>query len=715
MSHKKKKSPVTHSTSVSSSIPYDKLLVKLFSNHKSKSLSHKQICSLLKIKEGAQRKLVFDKLIELTRKGIIKRVGHSEFSLTREENLIYGSLSIVNSGVGFVSVSGEGKDIFISPNNMGNAMDGDQVEVRILKSGGKRIEGEITQVLARERTHIVGRIRFNTKQPRLIPDNPKLGAEILLDEEFLHGAQHGDRVIAKIVGWPAQGKLWGEVVETLSGLTDHDSEMLSILCYNGIPFEFPQEVIDEAQNIDTEIKEIEVKNRRDFKDILTFTIDPIDAKDFDDALSYQALENGNIEVGIHIADVGHYVRPGSALDKEAQKRGNSVYLADRVIPMLPEQLSNIACSLRPNEDKYCFSVVLEFDKSNDIVNEWFGKTRIHSDHRFTYEEAQEIIENKEGKYCQEILTLDTIAKYYRSKRLTKGALDIESEEIRFRFDKSGEPSEVMIKRSKDAHKLIEEFMLLANKKVAEHIGKPRKNHVVPSSVYRIHDLPDPAKIDQLKVFLDKFGLTLNSFEPKHIAKNLNALFDKIKGNAEAGFIQSLAIRTMAKAAYDTENIGHYGLSFEYYSHFTSPIRRYADLLIHRILQEELTSKKHSISGEKLQDVCKHISKMERKASDSERESAKYFQTLFVAEHIGETFKGVVTGIADHGLFVRMNDNLCEGMVPIQEIPGDRFYFDQNTFRIVGARTKKEFNFGDSVTVRIVDVKPKKRQIDLELL
>jgi ribonuclease R len=715
MLRKKKFSQASKATPSTTSIPYDKLLVKLFSNHSSKALSHKQICTLLKVKEGAQRKLVFDKLIELTRKGVVKRIGHSEFSLTKNENLVHGSLSIVNSGVGFVSISKEGKDIFISPPNMGNAMDGDQVEVRILKSSGKRIEGEITQVIARERTHIVGRIRYNTKQPRLIPDNPKLGAEILLDEDFLQGAQHGDRVIAKIVGWPAQGKLWGEVVETLSGLTDHDSEMLSILCYNGISFEFPQEVLQEAQNIITEITDDEVKNRRDFKQILTFTIDPADAKDFDDALSFHPLENGNIEVGIHIADVGHYVKYGGHLDKEAQKRGNSVYLADRVIPMLPEQLSNIACSLRPNEDKYCFSVVLEFDKSFDIVNEWFGKTRIYSDHRFTYEEAQEIIENNEGKYSQEILILDKIAKHYRSKRLVKGALDIESEEVRFRFDKNGEPSEVMIKRSKDAHKLIEEFMLLANKKVAEFIGKPRKNHIVPTSVYRVHDLPDPAKIDQLKVFLDKFGLTLNSFEPKHIAKNLNALFDKIKGNAESGFIQSLAIRTMAKAAYDTENIGHYGLSFEYYSHFTSPIRRYADLVIHRILQEELTSKKHLISGEKLQDVCKHISKMERKAADAERESAKYFQTLFVADQIGETFSGVVTGIADHGLFVRMNDNLCEGMVPIQDIPGDRFYFDQNTFRIIGAKTKKEFNFGDTVKVRIVDVKPKKRQIDLELL
>jgi ribonuclease R len=432
-------------------------------------------------------------------------------------------------------------------------------------------------------------------------------------------------------------------------------------------------------------------------------------------LSFQNLENGNIEVGIHIADVGHYVQIGSALDKEAQKRGNSVYLADRVIPMLPEQLSNIACSLRPLEDKYCFSVVLEFDSNYTIVNEWFGKTRIFSNHRFTYEEAQDIIEKKEGLYSKEILKLDAIAKFYRSKRLVKGALDIESEEIRFKFNPNGEPSEVVIKRSKDAHKLIEEFMLLANKKVAEFIGKPRKNHQVPTSVYRIHDLPDPAKIDQLKVFLDKFDLTLNSFDPKHIAKSLNKLFDQIKGNAEAGFVQSLAIRTMAKAAYDIENIGHYGLSFEYYSHFTSPIRRYADLLIHRILFDELTTKKHHYQNENLQTICKHISKTERKAADAERESAKYFQTLFVEDNIGEEFTGIITGIADHGLFVRMDQNLCEGMVPIQDIPGDRFYFDQDTFRIIGARTKKEYNFGDVVKVKIIEVKPQKRQIDLELI
>ena len=699
---------------INSSIPYDKLILKLITSQKNKVLSHRQICGMLTIKDPSLRKLIFEKLVDLSRQGKINRVGHAEFSLSTTESLLIGNLTIVNSGVGFVNIEGQAKDVFVGPNNLGNAMDGDEVEIRILKSGGRRTEGEVISVLKRERTHVVGKVRYNTKQPRLIVDNPKLGGEINIEEDFLNGAKHGDKVILRITDWPANGKLWGEVIEVLSNRNDHDSEMISILCYNGIPFQFPEEVVTEAETTKTEVSEEEVKLRRDFKGITTFTIDPIDAKDFDDALSFQVLPTGNIEIGIHIADVGHYVRPGSPLDMEARKRGNSVYLADRVIPMLPEQLSNIACSLRPNEDKYCFSVVLEFDTQFSIVSEWFGKTRIFSNHRFSYEDAQEIIEAKTGIYSEEILKLDEIAKHYRSIRLSKGALNIESEEIRFRMDGSGNPEAVMVKKSKDAHKLIEEFMLLANKKVAEFIGKPRKNHSPPTSVYRIHDLPDPAKIEQLKVFLDKFDISLDNFDPKHIAKSLNTLFEKIKDSSEFGFIQSLSIRTMAKAIYDTENIGHYGLSFEYYSHFTSPIRRYADLMIHRILLEELTTKKHHKSNE-LQDICKHISKTERKASDAERESSKYFQTVFVMDKIGETFAGTITGIADHGLFVRMDENFCEGMVAIQEIPGDRYYFEQQSFRIIGAKTKKEFNFGDRVTVRISDVKPNKRQIELELI
>jgi ribonuclease R len=403
-----------------------------------------------------------------------------------------------------------------------------------------------------------------------------------------------------------------------------------------------------------------------------------------------------------------------AMDAEALKRSNSVYLVDRVIPMLPEQLSNIACSLRPHEDKYSFSAVFEMDYNGKVYNQWYGKTAIHSNRRFTYEEAQEIIEGKDGDYKEEILTIDKIAKILRNKRLKNGALSIESEEMRFKLNEKGNPAEVIIKTSKDAHKLIEEFMLLANRNVTTFLSKPAKGRDPFPMIYRVHDKPDIEKMGMFAVFIEKFGHKINLQDPSQIAKNLNSLFDEIRGENEFSLIQSMAIRSMAKASYETENIGHYGLAFDYYSHFTSPIRRYADLVVHRILQEELTTKQHRY-GSELNDICKRISKNERKASEAERESTKYFQTLFVSEHVGETFAGTISGIADHGIFVRMDENHCEGMVPMMDIPGDRFYFDQDKFRIIGARTHKEYNFGDKVSVSIKQVNPKKRQIDLELI
>jgi ribonuclease R len=403
-----------------------------------------------------------------------------------------------------------------------------------------------------------------------------------------------------------------------------------------------------------------------------------------------------------------------AMDAEALKRSNSVYLVDRVIPMLPEQLSNIACSLRPHEDKYSFSAVFEMDENGKVYNQWYGKTAIHSNRRFTYEEAQEIIEGKDGDHKEEILTIDKIAKILRNKRLKNGALSIESEEMRFKLNDKGNPAEVIIKTSKDAHKLIEEFMLLANRNVATFLSKPAKGRDPFPMIYRVHDKPDIEKMGMFAVFIEKFGHKINLHDPSQIAKNLNSLFDEIRGENEFSLIQSMAIRSMAKASYETENIGHYGLAFDYYSHFTSPIRRYADLVVHRILQEELTTKQHRY-GSELNDICKRISKNERKASEAERESTKYFQTLFVSEHVGETFVGTISGIADHGIFVRMDENHCEGMVPMMDIPGDRFYFDQDKFRIIGARTHKEYNFGDKVRVSIKQVNPRKRQIDLELI
>ena len=434
----------------------------------------------------------------------------------------------------------------------------------------------------------------------------------------------------------------------------------------------------------------------------------------DDAISYRKLKNGNFELGVHIADVSHYVRPGSKMDAEALKRSNSVYLVDRVIPMLPEQLSNIACSLRPKEDKYSFSAVFEMDESGDVKGEWFGKTVIHSNRRYSYEEAQEIIEGKEGEFQDEIRAIDKVAKILREARLANGALNIESEEMRFKLDSKGSPIETIIKTSKDAHKLIEEFMLLANKRVSLFLSKPNQNKDLIPMIYRVHDKPDPDKIGFLKIFLDKFGHELAFESLEKIALNINVLLKSIREENEFPLVQSMVIRSMSKASYETQNIGHFGLAFTHYSHFTSPIRRYADLIVHRILETELAKRPHQY-GKTLDEVCKLISRNERKAAEAERESGKYFQTLFVEDKIGEEFSGIISGIAEHGIYVKMTENNCEGMVSMQDIPGDRYYFDADKFRVIGSKNKKEYNFGDLVTVRIYEVNPRKRQIDLELV
>lgn len=691
-------------------------ILEIFRKDPTQSFNYKQVSKKLDVKQTSKRKLIGKILYELFDHGRLIEDKPGRFKLEPSSaNLqtMVGKVDMTQTGTAYIEVEGMPDDIYVSEHNVGNALHGDLVEISIIKvkRNGKPI-GKIDKVIERAKTDFVGTIEKSLKYAFLVSDSKRMPVDIFIPLNKLNGAENGEKAIARITDWPEDADSpFGEVIQVLGKPGENETEMHAILAEYGLPSEFPKHIVEEAEKIDTEIKASEVKKRRDMRQITTFTIDPVDAKDFDDALSVQKLKNGNWEIGVHIADVSHYLKEDSLLDQEAFERATSVYLVDRVVPMLPEVLSNFACSLRPNEDKYCFSAVFELDDNTKIVNEWFGRTVINSDRRFAYEEAQKVIESGEGDYSDEILTLDRLAKQMRKDRFRKGAIDFHTLEVKFELDDKGEPLGVFVKEQKDANKLIEEFMLLANKQVATFIGSKQQKKPF---VYRIHANPDPEKLQTFSEFIKKFGYRIDTTSPKGITSSINRLMNDITGKSEEQLISQLAIRTMAKAEYSTENIGHYGLGFHYYSHFTSPIRRYPDVMVHRLLQHYLDEGK-AVNQEELEEKCKHSSEREKLATDAERASIKFMQVKFMQGKEGEVFGGVVSGVSDFGLFVELKESKCEGLIRLKSLTDDYYTFNPDNFALEGKRTGKVYRIGDELTVKVLKADLAKKQLDFELM
>lgn len=641
-----------------------------------------------------------------------KENNHDTFLVGEE---LIGTMDVARSGDAYVIIEGKSKDFFVHRKNVNKAFDGDTVKIRRLhKAKGVRPEAVVTEIVKRNRTHFIGVVNRSNDVCFVLPDNTGIRVDFYVPEQRTLNAKHHDKVVVEFVEWRTKDKNpIGQITEILGNAGNNDIEMKSILIENGFFTSFPKHVLEEAEQLDENISDEERKKRRDFSEIPTFTIDPTDAKDFDDALSFRKLEEGYYEVGVHIADVSHYVKEHSALEKEAFKRATSVYLVDRVAPMFPERLSNIICSLRPNEDKCCYAAVFKIDDKANVKEVWFGRTLIHSQKRFTYDEAQEVIEGKDGAFKDELIKLNELAHILRNYRMKNGSISFEAPEARFQLDELGKPVGVYVKERKDAHKLIEEFMLLANKAVATYIGKERnKNGRVPF-VYRVHDLPDAEKLIDFQLFAQKFGYKIQLDNPKQIARELNRLMNEIEGTPEQTVLQQLAIRCMAKAIYTTNNIGHYGLGFEYYTHFTSPIRRYPDVAVHRLLDKILHDKKLPTQDE-LEYQCKHSSERERAAAEAERSSIKYKMAEYMLDQVGAHLTGIISGVKNWGIYVEIPQYNCEGLIRIETMTQDSFVFDERRLRMIGRLSNKIYQLGDAIEVVVVNVDLEKKIIDFKL-
>ena len=700
-------------------------ILSIFGSSPFKPLNYKQISKSLSMKDKAGKDLIHNILVELAKEGKLIEDKPYRYTLSPamietygpKKEYLTGRVDMKSTGKAYVTPEKGGEDVFISANNTGQALHEDLVKVYLFpQRKNHKTEGQIVEVLERKKTDYVGVISISKQFGFLAPDSSKMPVEIFVPKEALNQAKNGQKVIVRITQWPEGSKNpFGEVIKVLGMPGDNNVEMQSILAEYNFPLQFPQAVEEVVNKIKPEISADEIAKRRDYRNILTITVDPADAKDFDDALSLRKLENGNWEVGVHIADVAHYVREGSPTDAEAQDRGTSIYLVDRTIPMLPERLSNDLCSLRPDEEKLCFAAVFEMNEKAIVLNEWIGKTVIKSARRYAYEEVQALIEGGEGQYKEEVLVLHQLASHLRQQRVKAGSINFHSEEVKFILDENGKPIDTYVKVQQESHMLIEDFMLLANRTVAEKIGKPQGRKKVKTFVYRIHDEPNPEKLNTFLQFIGKLGYSMNISSRQRLVKSYNDLFKAVEGKGEKNLVETIAIRTMAKAEYSTQNIGHYGLAFKFYTHFTSPIRRYPDLIAHRLLERYLIENKDSVSADSLEPVCKHASEMERRAADMERESIKYKQAEYLSDKVGKVFEGLISGVSKWGIFVELKQSKCEGMVRYSEMPGDYYYLDEDNYRVIGQSHGKMYRLGDPVTVQVKNVDLARKKLDFIIL